>query len=127
LQNKSNIVARNLSTPAVFGEEFLREHPNVSAILDALGPPAVPDRSERIEVDEELANLLELEPIEGMPPLEHRIRVHRVFPCPDCQKPIVEIRFDHNGQHRVCDAVQRKLDVVWLANIITEHDCEGLL
>jgi hypothetical protein len=116
-----------MSTETVFGEEFLREHPNVSTILDSLMPPAVPDRSERIEVCEELASLLRCEPLEGFPPLEHRIRVRRVVPCPDCEKPIVEVRFDHTGLRRICDAIEGKHDEIWRANVLAEHECGGSL
>jgi hypothetical protein len=128
VRSKLNTAACSLSTPAVLGEEFLRDHPNFSARLDATWPPpSIFDPAERIEVGEELARLLNLEPIEGMPPLEHRIRVRRVAPCPDCQKPIVEVRFDHDGQRRICDAAQGAHGELWRANVLAEHDCGGSL
>jgi hypothetical protein len=121
---KRNIPRPGLST-GVFGESFFREHPNFSTTLDALTPPPVaPARSERIEVCEELAILLRLEPSDW---LEHKVRVRRVVPCPECEKPIVEVRFDHDGHHRVCDAVEGKHDEIWRANVLAQHECEGSL
>jgi hypothetical protein len=54
--------------------------------------------------------------------LDYKIRVRRVGPCVDCQRPIVRVKFSHDGEIRDCDAVQHR-DGCWFADLLRAHEC----
>jgi hypothetical protein len=58
-----------------------------------------------------------------------RVLVHKVFPCPGCQHPIVALQLVTERFVRIVDAkewpgIPGKLPTSWIANLFKAHACE---
>jgi hypothetical protein len=114
-------VAPRLRRPATT-EELLA----AVAVLESIAPtPTKESDYELIDVDQhpQLESFLDsVTRYRNCDWLDYKIRVHRVVPCVDCQRPIVRVKFSHDEEIRDCDAVQRR-DGRWFADLLRAHEC----
>lgn len=122
----TNASAIQTSTPRPLRPATTDELLAAVAVLKAFPPHRIECADfERIETDSILESSLDyVARYRDNDWLDHKVRVSKVVPCCDCQRPIVKIRFSHNKEIRYVDAAQYR-DGSWFADVLREHECMG--
>jgi hypothetical protein len=124
---ENNTTPRSLSNVFRVDSDFLQRLTEFDALVESMSRPTPPDPAETVEIPEDVEPLLDSDcspPEPGFPPLEFRVRVHRVVPCPECLAWIVQVKFHRNNRRRICDGI-KDCNENWFANILIPHDCGG--